>query len=883
VRVQLSSLEADLGILRTDVQNKAYGEIEALSASVGQLYTQITAVQEELRKPPDLPLQLMQQFHDRLLMQEQKQKEQDDHIRRILEKLTLEPNPLGPVKNEEEEEENTTILLKQLKEGRKQLDHKDMQSKERMRDLSPGRQAPGNDAIGSKGSGAAFARVRLVSDNQPETEDGGDETPGRDAQNQIMNSEQEAFEAPTRKQSDFTNGTSSSNSPKRAGRKRPEVLRESKSTVQREEQFQNGAYKAKRQQHRGGLHLKHEHTAPPATFERKATAETKLAKQTLQGPLEQPSTVDWNASVWEASLFIGARGIQFGASCQMFILLLANIIAQFCFCAIVYLNFTEPNYDDTTLQRAEIFRYSIGHDVKFQDTLSHQSLMSMICDGHQGLNMGTLQSGMLGDIWAYRGDDDLQKFFGGLMMCVLALGCWTLVYLAEIERALQLSWALTRLPSMRVTSLLVDAEDRIEVEGWSSERFVFAAILLLVRFVISSFLLICGSMWLTYTINVENLLLNAVALGFVLDLDEMLFTLAPAQVKSLMGRLQPLPAQSWPSVKGTDLVTITQTIFVPALVIIMYFSILAPQWQTMDDIESSFCDGNRDFVYSTDAIGFTYIDQATILSPNEPRSLSTKAAVQEAVLSPQLAWMNDSLVSAHLTAGLVATEFVDALNAASVLAGMEVAQLVDLFNPLCIDNVWDIVPQIKLNFGTLTANASWPTYTCDNQLHHWHGNTWQGIYVRFNCPRSAGCAHPLSPVYSTASSHGCPKACEAERQSIVSAFPCQDQDVVSSNYWASWVSFIAESARKSEGTKPGTTPIGFGNRLEAELLQGCSALQYIENYSLPIFTRLGLCAGTEYDVHPLANACPQACGCEFGASFSLLAHCPTACLAETIA
>eukprot|EP00971_Amphidinium_carterae_P138614 2746438-Amphidinium_carterae.1 len=138
--------------------------------------------------------------------------------------------------------------------------------------------------------------------------------------------------------------------------------------------------------------------------------------------------------------------------------------------------------------------------------------------------MGTTQADLVQLI-----DDYQEGMGGGPLMSLLAIGCWTLVFFAELDRSLNLTMGLLKLPRQRLTTLSSGTDGRISVEGWSTMRYIFAFFLLLVRVFISSGLLVCGCLWLAYEVDKQQLLLNAVALGFVLEVDEMLFTMAPGQ------------------------------------------------------------------------------------------------------------------------------------------------------------------------------------------------------------------------------------------------------------------------------------------------------------------------------------------------------------------
>ena len=53
-----------------------------------------------------------------------------------------------------------------------------------------------------------------------------------------------------------------------------------------------------------------------------------------------------------------------------------------------------------------------------------------------------------------------------------------------------------------------------------------------------------GALWLCNTIGLKDLILNAAALAFVLDIDKMLFsTLVPRRACEILGKLEPLKWQ----------------------------------------------------------------------------------------------------------------------------------------------------------------------------------------------------------------------------------------------------------------------------------------------------------------------------------------------------
>ena len=58
---------------------------------------------------------------------------------------------------------------------------------------------------------------------------------------------------------------------------------------------------------------------------------------------------------------------------------------------------------------------------------------------------------------------------------------------------------------------------------------------------IAAVLLYTGILWLSHTSSMTDLILNAAALGFIMDTDELLFAATtPAVVHNVVSRLEPL-------------------------------------------------------------------------------------------------------------------------------------------------------------------------------------------------------------------------------------------------------------------------------------------------------------------------------------------------------
>ena len=140
--------------------------------------------------------------------------------------------------------------------------------------------------------------------------------------------------------------------------------------------------------------------------------------------------------------------------------------------------------------------------------------------------------------------DQIDAFLGiiqpldmslGILLCMLCILLWCL-YLCNEFQAIGLSLeAILQVPRRAYTSF-----DHGRFETMSYWRFASYCLARLTRGVIAGFLLYAGILWLGNTTSITDLMLNAVALGAVLDVDEMFF--AALMPKKIQIKIQDLEA-----------------------------------------------------------------------------------------------------------------------------------------------------------------------------------------------------------------------------------------------------------------------------------------------------------------------------------------------------
>ena len=126
----------------------------------------------------------------------------------------------------------------------------------------------------------------------------------------------------------------------------------------------------------------------------------------------------------------------------------------------------------------------------------------------------------------------------------------------------------------------------------ATRRKIFSAFLLLYRLVAAVLLVIVSTTFLVYTVSVTELILNAVALGIILDIDDLLFdALATTPGRHLVHQLDPLPMPSMPRIRGADAKSVFMSIFIPGLTILVYYAMLEPFVGTLTHLSPTFGGG----------------------------------------------------------------------------------------------------------------------------------------------------------------------------------------------------------------------------------------------------------------------------------------------------
>ena len=125
------------------------------------------------------------------------------------------------------------------------------------------------------------------------------------------------------------------------------------------------------------------------------------------------------------------------------------------------------------------------------------------------------------------------------------------------------------------------------LERIPSHRFAFFVVMCSVQLLIALMLLVAGDIWLASTTDIVELLLNGVALAYIMDIDELTYrVLVPTKLDTLIRRVSP-NSVDW----SVSLPTRSVLLSIPLCVIncVVYTQLVLPHANAVVDVQKALC------------------------------------------------------------------------------------------------------------------------------------------------------------------------------------------------------------------------------------------------------------------------------------------------------
>lgn len=298
-----------------------------------------------------------------------------------------------------------------------------------------------------------------------------------------------------------------------------------------------------------------------------------------------PQGYAFHATVWDASILLFYPQINAAANLFLLVGLLTNICVQCLFCWIVS---SLPN-DLNDYTDSSVAAFGIWHERASLSTLDG------ICSVNDTVPTTDYHAwSILQDATKYTAKTGNVAEHGPLL-CVIVLIAWTLNICKIIRIAVDFMAAMHQAYDHDSSEMLLEQHlQRFTISHLPASRVAWAHLLGAMQIAISAFLLVVGGLWLATTTRSSDLVLNAVALSYIMEIDELIFvTIVPRQVHDVISNLEPLPFRRFKLVptlpREVPLGSIVALTGMTIFVVVMVSVFLDDHIQHVNDVVRAIC------------------------------------------------------------------------------------------------------------------------------------------------------------------------------------------------------------------------------------------------------------------------------------------------------
>lgn len=586
------------------------------------------------------------------------------------------------------------------------------------------------------------------------------------------------------------------------------------------------------------------------------------AATSLRQRVKSVEEYEFSGTVWDAMMCVGQPSIGHGASCLLILLAAMTILIQLTFCKLVQMSFTENPYDEETQLAFRWWRADIAHRVTEVSVNSYQSLAARTCNFDKGLPSSFSQATSAEALFDYGFAFDSP----GFIMCVLALVAWFSTMLAEIGYLLSFTAAL--LSVSRGKTVFHEDKGTVVLHSLSYCRLVVVLATILLRAVVLVYVLYYGTLYLVYTEEVKDLLLNAVALKFVLDVAALFYeAFAPLRARSFTSRLSPIPIRGIAEYNcGGLLGPVIMLFALGLLLVVCNYTYVAPALEKRHAIWDNLCGGQTNFAVATDGLGRVHWSYTSKYSDGS--ALVDGTYITEAVESLSRGAKQDLNSTASIAIYEPSLDtLLHTIDDQTVIQAGGVRPCMNS-DADANQDTWLHVGRKILHMVTLNKSIQ----SCSDVRDYCASVDIRGIRSRQWCPHTCGCSDMHSGLLLTNVANGCPLACAQDLSSLESSVPCEET-------WQLQHSKYAAGAQTLFG-QPGYE-LPHLQRLANQIsVSGCAAVASAGHAGrdLCIGQSQSLGGTSQIRFRGVMALCPVACGCDGsglpGQKLNLSAHRP---------
>mmetsp|Transcript_99556 Transcript_99556/g.277125 ORF Transcript_99556/g.277125 Transcript_99556/m.277125 type:complete len:656 (-) Transcript_99556:391-2358(-) len=336
-------------------------------------------------------------------------------------------------------------------------------------------------------------------------------------------------------------------------------------------------------------------------------------------------------SAWDVSMLIGFDVVGGSESLLLVMLTGLTLLVTLVFCGIVLTNFTAPDFDDTAIRQLEEWRLNTAHMYSELDEIRGVTLASRACEIDKGLASSANQVAIISSIRTYISGNWITS---GPAMCMTALVLWYLTLIKEFTHIVRCCCGFWNL-STDYGDAACGGRSGITLISVSRARKAWVVLATVLRLSVMGVLSYAGTLYIVYTIDVKDLLLNCIALEVILHIDDLVFaSLASSKLQTKVEMLTPLllsKPERRPSIMERAWGVMAMSAVGVALALAGTM-LLRPYIELLENVEDTLCGGERDFaVFVMQDVGVPIMSYTNPFAATGDDWVFSQRAVRQAI------------------------------------------------------------------------------------------------------------------------------------------------------------------------------------------------------------------------------------------------------------
>lgn len=471
---------------------------------------------------------------------------------------------------------------------------------------------------------------------------------------------------------------------------------------------------------------------------------------------------DVGGTLWDAPIIVGLQKSKF-ASIALMLSMFLNAVTQLyiCFVLIDSNSFVKTGYWEALAEQGKQWRRNEAHEESEVDATG-QSLASRVCRQDATLSVAGKQVTTLVEINSYlgleTGEMDWWPTKGGTgpMLCSVCIVMFIVVILKEFRSICTGLLAVFSLPKGK-TRVINGRYISI-----SRHRLAVCVFMAIIRAFVAASILYVGTMWLTYTSSTTDLILNAAALSWIMEMDELLYeTTVPAETQKWIANLEPL--KYWRP--HLHMEAVLPAVSLAGLTTWAVAFLVFPHAYLMVDVKKEMCQGWQGFYVGVNPAGYA-VSFVGSKGVNQSARVST---IQSYAVEELIHYDDGPLDEARAQYSFIATaKGTFTRQVGQSLQGMaSTAVCVDLD----VVNNGSIITEVPSWFNAIRNQIG---RHVDNDMtqrpfrcSEYAANCTHSGILRNVCPHTCGCHDPYSSEIVRDPYLGCPNSCSKQIAAVV--------------------------------------------------------------------------------------------------------------------